>query len=411
MGVNTPASSVIIAGLNHRGDEPYSVAEYKNLVGRAGRLGYAEKGASYLLALDPRSEHDLWSRYVTAAPEDLVSRFLDDETDPRSLIIRVLVAARRAAGEGVPSEEIVEFPESSFGAFQAQRARTGWQWSRPDLLSALVDLERHQLVQKNVTGAFELIKLGRLAGESAAEVGSIVALVECLGSLQPQEITDPVLIAAAQTTMEVDQVLFPINKKSTQKEPRLWPNELRGQGVPWQVLNAFQKGITDDHQATLRAKKAVACLLFVSGRAMNEIERLLTQFGPAFDGAADPIRAVAARTCDMIPVTARVAEILHPTLDLGDRVKRLTIRLTYGVPSEAVELAQYAGADLLRGDYCRLAAARLCEPDRINVAPDEQILVCVDKDKRKLALVRDVAKEIAKRRAEAVTFSVPVLEA
>jgi hypothetical protein len=85
--------------------------------------------------------------------------------------------------------------------------------------------------------------------------------------------------------------------------------------------------------------------------------------------------------------------------------------LTYGVPSEAVELAQYAGADLLRGDYCRLAAARLCEPDRINVAPDEQILVCVDKDKRKLALVRDVAKEIAKRRAEAVTFSVPVLEA
>ncbi|MFX8539163.1 hypothetical protein ABTL98_18930, partial [Acinetobacter baumannii] len=79
------------------------------LVGRAGRLGFAEKGASYLLALDPRAEHDLWSRYVTAEPEDLVSRFLDGTTDPRSLIIRVLVAAQRAAGEGVPSEEIVEF--------------------------------------------------------------------------------------------------------------------------------------------------------------------------------------------------------------------------------------------------------------------------------------------------------------
>ncbi|MDH8168650.1 hypothetical protein QIG48_27560, partial [Klebsiella pneumoniae] len=69
-----------------------------------------------------------------------------------------------------------------------------------------------------------MTKLGRLAGESAAEVGSIVALVDCLGSLQPQEISDPVLIAAAQTTVEVDQLLFPINRKSTQKEPQLWPN-------------------------------------------------------------------------------------------------------------------------------------------------------------------------------------------
>jgi superfamily II DNA/RNA helicase len=47
MGVNTPASAVVIAGLEHPGQQPYSVAEYKNLVGRAGRLGYATcRGAS-----------------------------------------------------------------------------------------------------------------------------------------------------------------------------------------------------------------------------------------------------------------------------------------------------------------------------------------------------------------------------
>jgi helicase len=411
MGVNTPASSVIIAGLDHPGDEPYSVAEYKNLVGRAGRLGYAEKGSSYVLALDPRTEHDLWSRYVVAVPEDLVSRFLDDETDARSLIIRVLVAARRVSGEGVPSDEIVEFLESSFGAFQARQTRTGWHWSRPDLLAALTDLERHRLVQKNAAGTYELTNLGRLAGESAAEVGSIIALVECLGSLQQQEISDPVLIAAAQTTIEVDQVLFPINKKSTQKEPQRWFSELRGQGVPWQVLSALQRGITETHQATLRAKKAVACLLFVSGRAMSEIEKLLTQFGGAFGGAAGPIRAVAARTCDLLPVAARVAQILHPTLDLEDRVRRLAIRLTHGVPAAAVELAQVAGVELLRGDYCRLAAACLCEPEQINAASDEQILARVDNDKRKLELVRDLAQRIAKQREHAATPKVPVLEA
>ena len=85
MGVNTPASSVVIVGLTHPGDVPYSVAEYKNLVGRAGRLGFSEKGSSYLVALDPRTEHDYWTRYVNGSPENLVSRFLDKNTDPRSL--------------------------------------------------------------------------------------------------------------------------------------------------------------------------------------------------------------------------------------------------------------------------------------------------------------------------------------
>jgi superfamily II DNA/RNA helicase len=54
MGVNTPASAVVIVGLEHPGPKAYSVAEYKNLVGRAGRLGYAERGASYLAAHEAR---------------------------------------------------------------------------------------------------------------------------------------------------------------------------------------------------------------------------------------------------------------------------------------------------------------------------------------------------------------------
>lgn len=206
-------------------------------------------------------------------------------------------------------------------------------------------------------------------------------------------------------------MLFPINKKSTQKEPQLWPNELAGQGVTWPLLEALHRDAVDAHQPTLRAKKAVACLLFVSGRPMNEVERVLTQFGGGFGGAAGPIRAVAGRTCDLMPVAARVAEILHPNLDLGHRVGRLAVRLTYGVPAAAVDLAQAAGGDLLRGDYCRLAAAKLCEPDQIVAAADNQILACVDASKRKLALVREAAKRVAKRRADAVAPATPVLGA
>jgi helicase len=411
MGVNTPASSVIIAGLQHPGDQPYSVAEYKNLVGRAGRLGYAERGTSYLLALDGRDEYDFWSRYVCGAPEDLVSRFLDGSTDPRSLIVRVLVAAQRASGEGVTSDDVVDFLDASFGAFQAKQRNGAWTWSRSDLLNALNDLEQHQLVETDETGTYRLLPLGRLAGESAVEVGSIIRLVEALRYLTPEEITDPALISASQATVELDQLPFPLNKKSTQKEPQLWPNELRRQGVASRLLGAFARFVREGHEPTLRAKKAVACLLFISGRAMTEIEHILTQFGGRADGAAGPIRSVAARTCDVLPTAARVAEIIHPALDLSERVARLAIRLTLGIPGTAVDLAREAGSELLRGDYCRLAAAGLTEASSIDKADDEQVLQCIDHDKRKLGVVRQAARAAAARRQKVIeAVTPPILE-
>lgn len=409
MGVNTPASSVVIAGLQHPGDKPYSVAEYKNLVGRAGRLGYAEKGSSYLIAMDGRTEFDFWSRYVSGAPENLRSRFLDKGTDPRSLIVRVLVAARRATGDGVTADEIIDFLEASFGAFQAANRQGGWRWSRSDLLAALSDLRDHGLIEFDRAEACHLLPLGRLAGESATEVGSILRLIESLSGIAPEDITDPALVAAAQSTLELDQLHFPINKKSTQKEPAVWSQELRNQGVANRILHAFQRFAEDNHQPTLRAKRAVACLLYVSGRAMQEIEQVLTQFGGAFGGAAGPVRAVAARTCDVLSTAAQVAEILHPSLSLGDRVSRLTIRLTYGIPAAAVDLAREAGNELLRGDYCRLARGGLCEPGAIGKASEADILACLDGSGRKLEVVMRAAERVAERRSRTIDAASPIL--
>ncbi len=255
-----------------------------------------------------------------------------------------------------------------------------------------------------------MLPLGRLAGESATEVGSIIRLVESLSGLTPGQITDPALISASQSTVELDEVLFPMNKKSRQKEPYLWPNELRQQGVAQRILSAFQRVAVDSHQVTLRAKKAVACLLYISGRPMQEVEQTMTQLGGAFDGAAGPIRSAAARTADVLPTGARVSEILYPGLDLGDRVSRLTLRLTYGIPSAAVDLAHEAGNNLLRGDYTRLAQQKLCEPAAIQAATDAALLACVDSDVRKLRVIRDAAEKVHDRRERTALAAMPVLE-
>ena len=375
MGVNTPASSVVIVGLEHpspQGPQPYSVAEYKNLVGRAGRLGYAERGASYLIATSSREEHEYWTRYVSAQPENLASRFL--VADPRTLIIRVLVAAGRAA-DGVSGDEIVDFLESSFGVFQMQQAGNPAGWNRQNLQRALDDLASHGLIERGESGRFHITALGRLAGESAVEVETLLRAVACLRSLRAEEVTDPALIAIAQTSLELDGVPFSINKVSKHKEPQHWFGQLRTSGcITDGTWVGCERNVSAVGQETARAKKAVACMYYVSGMEMEQIERAMSQFGGAFDGSAGPIRNTTSRTCDVLPMIGRAAELLHAGLELEQRVSRLVVRLDLGIQGPAVDLARFAARSLDRADYRRLCDARMTERDTLAAAEDKVLL-------------------------------------
>ncbi len=141
------------------------------------------------------------------------------------------------------------------------------------------------------------------------------------------------------------------------------------------------------------------------------METIVSQFGAAFGGAAGPIRSVASRTSDLVPAAARVAEILNPNLDLRDRVGRLTIRLTYGVPAAAVDLARECGSRLLRGDYCALVNAKLSDAAaHPKAASDAALLACLGKDADKLAVVRDAVEAMKLRQQSQSMVPTPLLE-
>lgn len=133
---------------------------------------------------------------------------------------------------------------------------------------------------------------------------------------------------------------------------------------------------------------------------MVDIERAITRFGGAFDGAAGPIRSVTSRTCDVLPAIARIAELLYPGTDWMQRTTRLVLRLELGIPSEAVDLARQCGKSLSRGDYLRLTQAQLVDPDALLSASNEALLSCVGYDKTKVGVARagaEAHKEAAKR--------------
>jgi len=408
MGVNTPADAVVIAGLEHPGNQAYSIAEYKNMVGRAGRLGYSPKGFSYLVTMTASDEHNYWQTYVLGSPENLESKFFNGNTDPRSLVLRVLAVSQRYASQGMSAEDISLFLEESFGSFQQKQQTVQWKWDRSHTASMLSELEQNVLVQNDGTGLYSLTRLGWVAGKSGLEVESVLRIVSAIRPLQASEITDPVLITVSQLTVELDNVLFPINRKSTEKEPQTWQRELQGQHIPRHVLDSVYRNVKDQPTATLRAKKAVSCLLWMTDKPLSEIEATMTQFGGSTGGAAGPIRGVASRTCDVLSVVADIAQVLHTDLNLGDRIEKLLVRLEIGIPSGIAQLAKYTGASLNRGDYQRLMGAGLSDLESIEKVGEEKLLECVDGSSVKLEEIRK-ASEKKKDMDEDDKFTTPIL--
>ena len=121
---------------------------------------------------------------------------------------------------------------------------------------------------------------------------------------------------------------------------------------------------------------------------MEEIEGAMGQFGGAFDGAAGPIRSVTSRTCDVLPMIARAAEVLHAGIDLQQRTARLLLRLELGIEGGAVDLAQYTGGTLDRADYRRLCGAGMTARETLVAAEDRVLLPLLGNDRRKFAALR-----------------------
>jgi replicative superfamily II helicase len=389
---------LVIAGLEHPGETPtpYSIAEYKNMVGRAGRLGFATHGMSFLISTSPAEEYQLWTNYVCGKPEDLVSHFLAQGTDGRSLILRILASAQRTAKNGLTKDELVEFLHGSFGAFLQREQNANWKWDKNHTESMLNELIAHDLVKHDAENRIQLTPLGRLSGESGVEVESIIRLVSVFQHMSPNSINDQTLIVAAQITVELDGVHFPMNKKSTQKEPQQWKAELNRQDVALNISGALANWTSEHHQETLRAKKAAACLYWISDTSMGDIEKSLTQFGGAFDGAAGPVRAVATRTADLLETVTRVAELTHENFNLAERRVKLITRLQVGISNKNFELAKWLGNNITRGDYRNLMQAKINTPETIATATDSQIqsaLGGTSEAARKCKIIRDILAE------------------
>lgn len=370
MGVNTPAAAVAIVGLTHPGPvpTPYSVAEYKNMVGRSGRLGFTERGESYLVPSETLTPDRGWTAYVGGQLEDLRSQLVPDG-DPRSLMLRVL-ASYPSDVTGVVSEEaVLSFLDASFAAFQAREGGQA-QWDSAHLTSSFEQLVSANLIEADGDG-FRLTELGRFTGESGVHVDSIIRLVYGLpGSVG--QLNSVGLIAAAQLTNELNDIYMPVNMRGKNTEIPRWPNLLAQQGASWQLINAIQQTSQDSRQATARAKRAAAAVLWVTGMPIEDVERYLNQHMYNRGGLAGTVRAIADRTRDLLPAVAAVVRSIDAAQAVDDLATRTMLRLELGIPPDLVDLAE-TGAGLQRHQWMNLHAAGFVTAEAILACPAAEL--------------------------------------
>ncbi len=380
MGVNTPASTVLIVGLNHPGDTPYSVAEYKNMVGRAGRLGFTAEGKSMIVCTSAAEEHEAWSHYVTRAPEPLASRFLDE--DPLLLVLRVLAIAEASKLPALSEGEVLDFIQKCFGMHQ-HRARSilGRSPSEDSIRGAIARLASAGLVE-TVEGGVRLTELGRVAGELGAKVETVVRAAQLVRQCGASILDAAAIVATVQTFVELEEQWIPANSKSVKEKAR-WLGEVRGARLP----GAIQSSLTNHEASLQRCKRFVAAMRWIEGVEMDAIERELLQHHRE-DDAAGAIRSVAERTRDFVPVLGRIVQALGiADLEESALFDDLRIRLELGLPEGAVDLARFLGNRCTRADYLRLLRAGLRTEDAIAACTDE-VLIATLVDPAKVSTVR-----------------------
>lgn len=363
-GINTPASTVIIAEAFFWGDggkKDFSVAEYKNMAGRAGRLGISDRGRSILIAETPNSRELMFQKYVRGSLEPLKSSFTNNNLD--TWILRLLSQVNE-----VPRESIITLLANTFGGYLENRNNPTWisdtQTQLEALLENMIELELIEEIEGNVN----LTLLGKACGKSSLSFSSSMQLVREIKNFGAG-LTAMQLMGIIQVLPEVSRYT-PLMRRGTRESQ--WAAELNS-NYGHEVTRILQRQVKDNWEYYSRCKRAAIINQWIEGRPLDQIERhySITPYQGSI-GAGD-IRGFA----DVTRLYLRAANEIADILLLGEgpdalEIDNLLKRLELGVPEAILPLTEVP-ITLLRGEYLALYNSGFTSIETVQQLTDVEI--------------------------------------
>jgi helicase len=348
-GINTPASTVILAENESLGEDgrPFTVAEYKNMAGRAGRLGFNEVGKAIILAETPSERARLFQKYVLGVPEDVRSSF--QHSDLPTWTLRLLSQVR-----GVRASDIPGLLVNTFGGYTASRSAPQWIAVVEAEVSALVGRLLHAGLAEQDGEIIHLTLLGRACGASSLSFESGLRLVELMRQLDIAQAQPTRILAMIQVLSEMDAIYTPVMKKGQSESVRASEVVQRyGQAM---VL-ALRRYCDDEIEFWGRCKRASLLYDWIDGTPIEIIEKRYST--TPFQGAISygDIMRIADGTRFHLRSAQQVLAALFPAspeflMSLDDILQRLE----FGLPSTALPLTKLS-IPLTRGQYLALTNA------------------------------------------------------
>ena len=330
-GINTPASTVIIAEQEFIGEvtRPFTVAEYKNMAGRAGRWGFNEEGKSILLAENDYDTQPLFNRYVLGKPEQITSSF--DPKDVETWIIRLLAQISK-----VPRTDIIQLLANTYGGYLANRQNPSWRDTMKQHLEQLLSRMLSLGLLEQEADLVQLTLLGRACGQSSLSLQSTMRLVEVLRSSGIVNITAEHLMAIVQVLPESDAIYTPLFKRG-QREADMAGRASSRYGH--EVVRILQRHAQDNFSYYARCKRAAVLHDWINGVPTDAIEKDYTTNPYQGKIGYGDIRGFADTTRFHLRSAIPIANlILMDKAPAGQSLETLLKQLEVGIPAGALEL-------------------------------------------------------------------------
>lgn len=372
-GVNTPASTVVVVETAFPGggeERRYTVAQYKNMAGRAGRLGYEKEGKAILLAGNGIERDALFRRYVQGRPEPIASSF--DPDDPGTWIVKLL-----AQVSAVPRDAVIDLLANTYGGYLAALGDPTWRGDMAERLEGLLDRMTADGLVEERDGLSHLTMLGRACGESPLRLESALQAVELMRRLGRDEATLETLLVLVEALPERDEDYTP---QLRQGEPgRQHEAAVR---FGWNVTRLLRHGAKGDRDFYARCKRALIVADWLDGLPVGDIEDRYSGNVFVRVGHGD-IRGYADGSRFLFESIVRISAIVLERADDPDEVAALLKRLDLGVPAAVLPLTGIP-LPLTRGELLGLHRAGVSDPEAVAAAPAADLERAIGRGARRL---------------------------
>jgi helicase len=361
-GINTPASTVIIVETAFRtrnGEQPYTVAQFKNMAGRAGRLGYESEGKAILISDTPFESNRLFRTYIQGVPEAMRSSF--DESDPGTWILRLMAQVKEVRWDAV-----IDLVANTYGGYLATLRDPRWREMMSVRIQSLLDRMIADKLLDQEGALLRLTMLGRACGESPLRLESALRLVEVLRQVGGTDLTMDTLLVLQEVLAERDEDFTP---QTRQGEPR-WQQAV-SQRFGSDIARVLQLRAASARDYYARCKRALIVADWIQGLPTNDIESRYTVNPFSRVGHGD-IRGFADGSRLLLESTMLIASIVLERAYDEDAASALLRRLEFGVPAVLLPLVEL-GVELTRGELLMLSSAGLGTVDGIAARPLDEL--------------------------------------